>query len=419
MAATSCPQCGKPVDSRSPFCGNCGYALQTGNAATAQSPSGQQVNQPPYPVSSPYSTDRTSSSAPTYRMNDAPLSYPSANMPSSPNYGAGMPPPPPSFYQNSGTPSAANYSPSSADYPTMSTSGGGAGTPAPASSTPSPTPQPPSQRPPRRNNIGVIVISILVILLLLAGGVLYLSRGSLLKGGSTGNTGPNLAATSNAQTATANQAATSTAPTATTDTGATPTDTSTTQTGTTPTVIATSPTNSANSYTAIQPGPGCDTSGGTWTPQSITGITCGTQISVKGGTRGYLYLQLPGNKAFSANNVIGISGTDQSDNDCIGLAEQGANSGYLAEFCGNGDWYIYSISSGGAVVQTLAKNITSTRPNEQLSLTFKGSTLSFSIDTEVHTVNITAIQPTKVAVTSYASYYDSNETVTNFSYTGM
>lgn len=255
--------------------------------------------------------------------------------------------------------------------------------------------------------------------MLLAGGVLYLSRGAFLKGGSTGNTGPNLAATSNAQTATANQTATSTVPTATTDTGVTPTDTSTTQTGTTPTVVATSPTNSGNSYTAIQPGPGCDTSGGTWTPQSITGITCGTQLSVKGGTRGYLYLQLPGNKAFSANNVIGISGTDQSDNDCIGLAEQGANSGYLAEFCGNGDWYIYSISSGGAVVQTLAKNITSTRPNEQLSLTLKGSTLSFSIDTEVHTVNITTFQPTKVAVTSYASYYDSNETVTNFSYTGM
>jgi len=275
----------------------------------------------------------------------------------------------------------------------------------------------PSPPPPRRRgNRGVAVISIIALLVLLVGGGFYVLNGtSLLKG----KTATNPTATANTQ---GNAGTTPTvAPTSTASTGVTPTATTTpsTDTSTTPTVTATNPTTSSTSYTAIQPGPGCDTSGGTWTPQDISNITCGTQLSVNGNTRGYLYLQLPNNKAFSANNVIGVSSSVNGGGECIALAEQGTNSGYLAQFCGDGNWSIYSISNGGAIVQTLAKNLTSTRANEQLSLTIKGNTLSFSIDTEVHNVTITAIQPTKVAIAFAAGYYGGSTTVTNFSYTAL
>ncbi len=288
-----------------------------------------------------------------------------------------------------------NMAGSNANYPPMAPLGSGANLP------------PSSPAPRRRGRGGIIAILILALIVILAGSGLYVFRNSFLAAGKTGST----------STATVT---TSTTPTATTPSDATPTDTpvaSTTPTDGTPTLVPTT-LNTSNSYTAIQPGPGCDTNGGTWTPQDISNINCGTQLSVKGNTRGYLYLQLPNNKAFSTSNVIGVSSSlNSGSSDCVGLAEQGANTGYLAQYCGNGNWSIYSISSGGAVVQTLAKNLTSTRANEQLSLTIKGTMLSFSIDTEVHNVAITVLQPTKVAIAYLAGYYDSSTTVTNFSYT--
>ena len=71
----------------------------------------------------------------------------------------------------------------------------------------------------------------------------------------------------------------------------------------------------------------------------------------------------------------------------------------------------------GIFQKTLAKNITSTRTSEQLSLALKGTTLSFSIDSEVHTINVSPLQPTKVAVTYFAGGGGESVTVTNFSYT--
>ena len=178
-----------------------------------------------------------------------------------------------------------------------------------------------------------------------------------------------------------------------------------------------------NDYSAIQPGPGCDTNGGTWTPQGIDNITCGTQIAVNApNSRGYLYFQLPNNKAFSANNTIGVTtalaGYADSVGNCTGLAEEDANTGFLVEYCNDGRWFIHSISSGGAIIQTLGKNVTSVKTPDEISLTLKGTTLSLSRDTEVlDTVTIAPIHPIKVAITYSTGPGGESVTISNFSYT--
>jgi hypothetical protein len=187
----------------------------------------------------------------------------------------------------------------------------------------------------------------------------------------------------------------------------------------TPTSSASTP--SSNDYSTTQPGPGCDKSGGTWTPKgSITNITCGTVTSDPTSTWGYLYFQLPSNRAFSANNEISIAGgnlaTDtESGYNCLGLAEQDANMGFLGTYCGNGKWFIYSISNTGAIIQTLNQGITSTRTAEQISLAIQGTTLSLSIDTEIYKASISSIQPIQVAI-AVSEPGDASISIENFSY---
>src|SRR5579859_460053 len=72
-----------------------------------------------------------------------------------------------------------------------------------------------------------------------------------------------------------------------------------TTTGPAPTSASTSSSMStvqpstSNNYSALQPGPGCDKNGGTWTPQGLGDITCGTTVSPSSANiRGYLFLQL-------------------------------------------------------------------------------------------------------------------------------
>lgn len=191
-----------------------------------------------------------------------------------------------------------------------------------------------------------------------------------------------------------------------------------------PTQAAQPTPSSSNNYSAPQPGPGCDTSGGAWTPQGITNFSCGTQVvPVAARTWGYLYLQLPNNAPFAANNKITVS-ADFSNSDsvgCIGLAEQDTNTGVLVSYCASGKWAISLISSNkGAVTQTLMNNVTATKRNTTISLTMNGNALTFAIDTETHQYTITPIQPVKVAIgfnddtcaTCFVPYVMAN----NFSY---
>lgn len=178
----------------------------------------------------------------------------------------------------------------------------------------------------------------------------------------------------------------------------------------------------STAYSASQPGPRCDTGAGVWTPQDIGNITCGTQITINSaGTLGYMYFQLPNNAAFSSNNEISIAGGPLLNGNffgynCLGLAEQDTNTGILGEYCGNGNWSINVISSAGAIIKTLASGLTSTRASEQLSLIVNGTTVSFSIDNEVHKINISSIQPAKVAIMFSQGMRPENISVQNFSY---
>ena len=187
------------------------------------------------------------------------------------------------------------------------------------------------------------------------------------------------------------------------------------------TTAITGTSSSSGNYSATQLGSGCDPNGATWTPKGIDNITCGTTILIGAiNSRGYLYLQLPNNAAFAANNAISVQGSNlqfYGGSNCFGLAEQNATTGYLAEYCGSGHWAIYSISNTGAMVRILANSITSTRQAEVISLTFKGSTLTFAIDTEVHTLSISPIQPVKVAIEGYSGTSNATIAIENFSYT--
>lgn len=293
MASKSCPQCGAPIDSRSTFCGNCGYSMKANEAATSNPPQGQQRGGYSSPNNEP----------PPFPIGNMPSSpnYPAGNMPSSPNYQTGgspssftfpangsMPPPPP--YQpdnNAFRPPSGAYPRSESNLPPLQ---------------PQLQPQlPQSPQQPRRGKKGMMAILVIAALIIVGGvvltGVLYATHNPLLAKVGLGSSTSTPSAT---QAPSANPTqSTTTAPTTTTDTSTstpstTPTLTSTSSTTTSVTTQTTSP----SSYSATQSGPGCDTNGGTWTPQGISNITCGTRISVSSGNaRGYLYLQLPNNAA--------------------------------------------------------------------------------------------------------------------------
>jgi hypothetical protein len=212
--------------------------------------------------------------------------------------------------------------------------------------------------------------------------------------------------------------------------------------GSTPTISGTptevtSTTTSTNNYSAALPGLGCDTNGGTWTEQGLDGISCpnstGTELVINAsGTRGYLYLQLPNDRAFLSSNTISVTSTlgDNANGyqtKCVGLAEQDVNTGYSAEYCNNGQWFIASISSGGVILQTLHKSVTTTMTTVEISLTFQKTTLSFSVDNNiVDTIGISSIQPAKVAIVYDCVGYGAGSTiggnyllVSGFSYTTL
>ncbi len=173
----------------------------------------------------------------------------------------------------------------------------------------------------------------------------------------------------------------------------------------TPSPTATSA--STSYYSAAQPGPGCDTNGGTWTPQGISGVTCGSWVTnYTGATWGYLFFQLPNNAAFASNNEISValSNIDSLNYSCVGLAEIGSTTGYMASFCQNNtnpNWTIYSVSNQGTIIRPLSTNATSNRTNTTLLLSIVNNTLKFAIDTESHQISITSFQPTKVAIAFY------------------
>lgn len=371
----ACPQCGRPYDD-----------TVTGSLVNA---TGASQITPPSGVPS-YMAGMPGVAAP-------PNLYPGAISPQSGAFTPvtpGLTPPPPPY-----TPGASGPTPSLPYTPSVSSPMQPV-LPPPGSIS---APLPPQK--PKRNYLPIIIVQgILNVLLLVAVVVLIVHPlgGTSAAPGTTPNSSPVVQNTRGA-----NPTATSGAVGATATPGANPTSTA-------------APTSSSTTYSAPQPGPGCDKNGGIWTPQGIGNITCGTQIYNSSTTApGYLYLQLPNNAPIAANNTLSVMASNYAtgSGECIGLAEQDANSGYFAAYCGNGSWFVDTISNGGAINQTLAKNATSTRPNVHISLQLQGDTLTLTIDTETHSVKISPIQPTKIAIAYTAADGNYSITVDNFSYT--
>lgn len=252
-------------------------------------------------------------------------------------------------------------------------------------------------KPPKTEKL-LYIITVFLTVLLIAGtcGVIY-----MLPPSSQSPTPANTVASSSSSPS-------PTVTSATTGASLSPTSSATGVPNTAPvsankTPITTSSTSTPTNYSAPQPGPGCDTGGGTWSSQGLNPFACGQPINpVSTGIWGYLSLQLPNNVAFSANNTITITGSpfgDQRWVACIGLAEIGASTGYLAAFCGNGLWSVYTISNNGTIIQPLKNNVpTSLRASTTISLTLSRNMLLFTVDTEHYQIPVSPIQLTKIAI---------------------
>lgn len=130
------------------------------------------------------------------------------------------------------------------------------------------------------------------------------------------------------------------------------------------------------------------------------------------------------------NNEISVTGPLEDihsgyQTKCLGLAEKNANSGYSAEYCNTGQWFIYAIASGGGIIQPpLAKNVTNAMTTASISMTLDGATLTFSINNAmIDTLSISPLQPTEAAIVYNCVGYGASQTiggnyllVDNFSY---
>jgi hypothetical protein len=267
-----------------------------------------------------------------------------------------------------------------------------------------PTPQPPVGKSQSGGKLVIANTIAIILLFVVVAGLLY---HDVLGTGSQASIAPTATSASGAATAGTNPAGT-TAPGATRTPGANPTTTTS--------------TSSTSGYSASLPGPGCDTRGGIWTPKGLDGISCPTQSGTElvintTGARGYLYFQLPNNQAFAPNNTSTITATLGENSNgyqakCVGLAEVDANTGFSAEFCNTGQWFIYSISNDGSILQTLDKNVSNTLTGANISLTIRGSTLAFSVNSApVDAISITPIQPTRIAIVYDCVGYGANSTI--------
>ncbi|HEX6777229.1 MAG TPA: hypothetical protein VF099_03455 [Ktedonobacterales bacterium] len=395
------------------FCGACGSPRVPGASGCPNCHS-------PYtepPGSSLASVQEPTQVSPTVVVSS--LSQPNWNTPAAHYAGAQLPeqptqvPPPPGGYTASGlsvAPPPAGYSSSgpsiSSENPTQvvgSQPVSGPALPEVYPSAVAPTP-PPSGGKPRSGGKLVIANSIaIVILFVVVVGLLY---HDFLGTGTQASIAPTATSAPGSLTSGTN-------PTGTAATGATATR------GANPT--ATTPA-SLTGYTASLPGPGCDTRGGIWTPRGLDGISCPTQSGTAlvinaTGARGYLYLQLPNNQAFAPNNTLSITATLGENGNgyqakCVGLAEVDANTGFSAEFCNTGQWFIYSISSDGSILQTLDKNVSNTLTSAKISLTISGSTLTFSVNsTPADAISIMPIQPARVAIVYDCVGYGAGSTI--------
>jgi hypothetical protein len=186
------------------------------------------------------------------------------------------------------------------------------------------------------------------------------------------------------------------------------------------------------SYSTPQPGPGCDKNGATWAENNVQFSDGGCNVEATTVNQyGFLNVTIPGNRAFTQNNTVSITGSlgnsgDGYDAACLGLEENGSSGGYLAAYCNDGDWYIYT-TSGEVVGHQVSTGSIPMGPNGttyQMTLALDNGTLTLTFNNvdapgafKVADLNITPFEPAQVGIGYQYSGYQVPAPATDFVYT--
>jgi hypothetical protein len=185
-------------------------------------------------------------------------------------------------------------------------------------------------------------------------------------------------------------------------------------------------------YSTPQPGSGCDKNGATWAEDNVQFGNGGCDVEATVTNQyGFLNVTLPGGRAFTQNNTVSITGSlgnsgDGYDAACLGLEENGSDGGYLAAYCNDGDWYVYT-TSGEVVGHQLSTGSIPMGPNGttyQMSLAMENGTLTLTFNNvnspgafKVADLSITPFQPAQVGIGYQYSGYQVPAPATDFVYT--
>jgi len=197
---------------------------------------------------------------------------------------------------------------------------------------------------------------------------------------------------------------------------------------------AAGPSTDSYTYSTPQPGPGCDKNGATWAENNVqfTGAGCDVEATVA-SQYGFLNVTLPGGQAFAPDNSVSITGSlgnsgDGYDAACLGLEEDGAAGGYLAAYCNDGDWYVYTTSGEvvGHQVSTGSIPMGINGTTYQMTLTLDNGTLSLTFNNvnapgvfKVADLNISPFQPAQIGIGYQYSGYQVPAPGTDFVYTEL
>lgn len=203
----------------------------------------------------------------------------------------------------------------------------------------------------------------------------------------------------------------------------------------TTTKLAAAPTttpvaNEAFSYSAPQPGPLCDTKGATWTEVNVAFKGgCSSVLPTNVKQFGFLNITLPAGRSFQADNQVSITsnlGDRGSGYDalCLGLDEESTSSGYMAAFCNDGSWNIYSMSQqvetgtikSGSIPYNSSMSYVMGMSMRGTSLVLSFSEAGSTINPVTETANITPFQPATIGIGYEYLYYNVTIDATNFTY---
>jgi hypothetical protein len=193
------------------------------------------------------------------------------------------------------------------------------------------------------------------------------------------------------------------------------------------------PPSGTYTYSTPEPGPGCDKNGAMWAENDVKFDNgCNIEATVQ-SQYGFLNVTLPNGHAFNRNNMVSITGSlgnsgDGYDSACLGLEEDGSGDGYLAAYCNNGDWYVYT-TSGEVVGHQIKMGSIPMGPNGttyQMMLALKGGMLSLAFNNvnahgsfDVATMKITPFDPTQVGIGYEYGGYQVPAPATDFVYTAQ